>query len=69
MEMKKKAKMKALEDMKGKSKKNRMDKMMDKMGDMKKVSVMSDTEEGIEEGLSMAQQIMQKREEDKKKKQ
>ncbi len=66
MEMKKKAKLKALEEMKGKSKKSRMEEMMDKLP-MKKVTVASDTEEGLEERMSLAQQIMEKRENEKKK--
>jgi hypothetical protein len=35
----------------------------EKMKDMKKVTVASDSEEGLEEGLSKAQQILQKKSE------
>lgn len=62
MEMKKKAKKDALESMKKKFKDTRMSDMMGKMDDMKKVTVMSDSEEGLEEGLTKAQQIMKMKE-------
>jgi len=42
-----------------------MDEEMDKMGKMKKVTVMSDSKEGLEEGLSKAEQILKKKMMDK----
>lgn len=62
MEMKSKAKKEALKKMKDKYKSDRMEKMMPDMEEMKKVTVMSDSEEGLEEGLSKAQQIMKMKE-------
>lgn len=61
MEMDKKAKKAALEAMKMKNKKGRMEGIMKDMP-AKKVVVGADSEEGLKEGLSMAQQIMDKRE-------
>lgn len=62
MEMKSKAKKDALKKMKEKFKSKRMEEMMPDMENMKKVTVMSDTEEGLEEGLSKAQKIMEMKE-------
>lgn len=44
--------------MKDKYKSKRMEDMMPDLEDMKKVTVMSDSEEGLKEGLSKAEQIM-----------
>lgn len=59
--MKKEARLENLKKMK----KEMKEKMMDgrDFSDVKKVTVMSDSEEGLEEGLSKAEQILKKREE------
>jgi len=67
-ELKAKAKKMALKDLKAHMK-SKMGKGMDMKDMPMKVSVMSDSEEGIEEGLTKAQEIMKmKMGEDKKKK-
>lgn len=57
--MKKKARLEKLKEMK----KSMKDEMMNKMdkSDMQKVTVMSDSKEGLEKGLSKAQEIMKKK--------
>lgn len=57
--MKKKARMESLKKMKEKLKKSNMDDM--DMGEMSKVTVMSDSEEGLKEGLSKAEEILKKK--------
>lgn len=65
-ELKAKAKMMALKDLKAHMKK-KMGKGMDMKDMPMKVSVMSDSEEGIEEGLTQAQEIMKMKMGDEKK--
>ncbi len=57
--MKKKARLEKLREMKTKLKKGMMDKM-DK-DSLQKVTVMSDSKEGLKKGLSKAEEIMKKR--------
>lgn len=69
--MKKDAKMEVLKKMKKKHKEEDMDKMI--KPDLQKVTVMSDSKEGLKEGLSKAEEIMEGRmsmleKDDKKKK-
>lgn len=68
--MKKEAKLEALKKMKSKCKSEDMDKMI--KPDLQKVTVMSDSKEGLKEGLSKAEEIMEGRmsmlEKDEKKK-
>lgn len=66
MKMKSEAKKEALKKMKEGYKSERMKDMMGDMEDMKKVTVMSDSEEGLKEGLSKAEQIMKMKEGGKK---
>jgi hypothetical protein len=57
--MKKKARMESLKKMKEKLKKSNMDDM--DMGEMSKVTVMSDSEEALKECLSKAEEILKKK--------
>lgn len=63
MKMRKEARKKMLKKMKGMLKDDMYGPMKDKMKGMQKVTVASDSQEGLKEGLNKAQEIMSKRKE------
>lgn len=62
-DMKKDAKMDMLKSLKKMAKEMMYQDMPEEMKGMKKITVMSDDEEGLKEGLSKAEEIMKMREE------
>ena len=61
--MKKEARKKMLQELKKMMGDDMHEGMKEKMKDMQKVTVASDSKEGLEEGLSKAQEILKKRKE------